>query len=179
MSWYHGNEYVIQRPDSTIIFGGGRRFSSTSISPTTLAILTVEHAEVGNADDTTIDPSVSQFLHTFLPSQFSFTNTLGTEPPVESIREWTGIMGFSHDLHPYIGSHPDSPNKWVIGGFHGHGMVRIFLSAKALAQQLLSPHPTPWPPWLPKAYIYPPHHKRHTIDEILHYLPTPPPPHPL
>jgi glycine/D-amino acid oxidase-like deaminating enzyme len=172
MGWNYGGEYLIQRPDSTIIFGGGRRFSVTSTLLPASAILTAEHAEIGNADDTTIDPSVSQFLHTFLSSQFSFTNTLGTEPPVDSIREWTGIMGFSHDLHPYVGSSPDEPNKWVIGGFHGHGMVRIFLSAKALVQQLLSPNPTPWPLWFPKAYTYPPHQKRHTIDEILHSLPT-------
>lgn len=179
MGWNYGGEYLVQRPNSTIIFGGGRRYSTTSTfppgAPRKLRFLTVEHAEIGNADDTTIDGSVSQFLHTFLPSQFSFTKTLGTEPPVESIREWTGIMGFSHDLHPYVGSDPDEPTKWVIGGFHGHGMVRIFLSAKVLAQQLISQHqhlPLTWPPWFPKAYRYPSPHKqqRITIDEILHYL---------
>ena len=130
-----------------------------------------ECAEIGNADDTAIDPSVSQFLHSFLPAQLSFTKTLGTEPPVDSIREWTGIMGFSHDLHPYVGSSPDQPTKWVIGGFHGHGMVRIFLSAKVLAQQILSYDsrlPLQWPEWFPEAYKYKP--QRSTIDEILHYL---------
>jgi hypothetical protein len=63
-------EYLIQKPDSSLIFCGGRRFSSTSNPPPLLprmsTNLTTEHAELGNADDTTIDPSVSKFLHTFL-----------------------------------------------------------------------------------------------------------------
>jgi glycine/D-amino acid oxidase-like deaminating enzyme len=29
MGWGNGGEYLIQRPDSSIIFGGGRRFTST------------------------------------------------------------------------------------------------------------------------------------------------------
>lgn len=127
----------------------------------------LEYAEIGNADDTRIDPKVSQFLHTFLPSQFSFVKAVGTEPPVESIREWTGIMGFSNDTHPYVGHLEDEPQKWVIGGFHGHGMVRIFLSAKALVQQLTS---QTWPEWFPKAYIY--NSNRLPIDEIQHYMQT-------
>jgi glycine/D-amino acid oxidase-like deaminating enzyme len=66
-------------------------------------------------------------------------------------------MGFSHDTHPFIGHSPDEPRKWVIGGFHGHGMVRIWLCGKALVEQLLSQNlglEKPWPEWMPKAYIY-------------------------
>jgi glycine/D-amino acid oxidase-like deaminating enzyme len=136
-----------------------------------MTCLIPEHAEIGNADDTSINPAISQFLHTFLPSQFQFTTIVGTEPPVVSIREWTGIMGYSHDTHPYIGRSPSEPQKWVIGGFHGHGMVRIWLCAKALVQQLLaqiSVRPTPWPAWMPKAYIY--HSNRYPIDEIYHHF---------
>jgi glycine/D-amino acid oxidase-like deaminating enzyme len=121
-------------------------------------VLTLENAEIGNADDTSIDLAVSRFLHTFLPSQFS------TESPV--IREWTGIMGYSHDTHPYVGHSDDEPNKWVIGGFQGQGMVRIWLCAKALVEQLHSTNggnPTPWPTWLPKAYIC--SHNRHSNNE--------------
>ena len=133
------------------------------------SILYLECGEIGNADDTAIDPAVSQFLHTFLPSQFSFAKTLGTEPPVKSIREWTGIMGFSHDLHPYVGSCPDAPGKWVIGGFHGHGMTRVWLCGKALVEQLLAKEDgrrNPWPEWMPLAYIY--HPNRHDADEAKH-----------
>lgn len=123
------------------------------VTPRLLPLMIVP-LEVGNADDTAIDLAVSRYLHTFLPSQFSFVKTVGTEPPVQSIREWTGIMGFSHDTQPFVGHSEDEPYRWVIGGFHGHGMVRIYLCAKALAQQVLSETPIPWPDWLPKAYIY-------------------------
>ena len=30
MGWNYGAEYLTQRPDSTLVFGGGRRFSTTS-----------------------------------------------------------------------------------------------------------------------------------------------------
>ena len=30
MDWNYGGEYLVQRPDSTLIFGGGRRFSRSS-----------------------------------------------------------------------------------------------------------------------------------------------------
>jgi glycine/D-amino acid oxidase-like deaminating enzyme len=135
------------------------------------SLLMTENAGIGNADDTTFDLKISRFLHTFLPSQFPFVKTVGTEPPVESICEWTGIMGFSDDSHPYVGNTPDEPRKWVIGGFHGHGMVRIFLCAKALVQQIVSQdslRETPWPNWMPRGYIY--HPNRVPIDEIKHYL---------
>jgi glycine/D-amino acid oxidase-like deaminating enzyme len=32
MDWNYGGEYLIQRPDSSLVFGGGRRFSSASSS---------------------------------------------------------------------------------------------------------------------------------------------------
>jgi glycine/D-amino acid oxidase-like deaminating enzyme len=168
MGWNDGGEYLIQRPDSSLIFGGGRPFA-TGTYP--ISHLTIEHAEIGNADDTSIDPTVSQFLHTFLPSQFPFVETVGTEPPVNSIREWTGIMGFSHDTHPYVGHSPEEPRKWIIGGFHGHGMVRIWLCGKALVEQLLakeSDRRIPWPKWMPRGYIY--HPDRYDIDEVKEYL---------
>jgi glycine/D-amino acid oxidase-like deaminating enzyme len=65
-------------------------------------------------------------------------------------------MGFSNDTHPYVGQVPGHNNKWVIGGFTGHGMPRIFLSAKALVQQILDAEEGQegnWPRWFPKAYI--------------------------
>ena len=121
----------------------------------------------------TTPPSIRKYHNSSIHSSHlnsRFVKTVGTEPPVESIREWTGIMGFSDDSHPYVGNTPDEPRKWVIGGFHGHGMVRIFLCAKALVQQILSQdssRKTPWPNWMPRGYIY--HPNRFPIDEIKHY----------
>lgn len=33
MGWNHGDEYLVQRTDDSLIFGGGRRFSSDSTIP--------------------------------------------------------------------------------------------------------------------------------------------------
>ena len=74
-------------------------------------------------------------------------------------------MGFSHDSHPYVGHDPREPEKWVIGGFHGHGMVRIFLGAKALVEYLLTGE---WPEWFPRGYRY--HPERENIGEVKEYL---------
>jgi len=159
MSWNNGAEYLIQRPDSSVILGGGRRFSST------------KHAELGNADDTTIDPSVSKFLHTFLPSQLPIISSEGTPPPVKSEREWTGIMGFSEDGNPFVGNDVEEPRRWVIGGFHGHGMVRIYLCAKALAEKLLAVddgREMEWPEWMPRGYIH--HPDRVPAGEVKEFM---------
>ena len=81
-------------------------------------------------------------------------------------------MGFSHDSHPFVGNSPDEPQKWVIGGFHGHGIVRIFLSAKAVAQNLLSQdagRPLDWPEWMPHGYINTPT-RSPAVGEVKDYL---------
>lgn len=83
-------------------------------------------------------------------------------------------MAFSHDSHPYVGRDEtamdksgteDVLEKWVIGGFHGHGMVRIFLSAKALVMRFWGEE---WPEWFPYGYRY--HGERHDMGEVEEFL---------
>ena len=80
-------------------------------------------------------------------------------------------MGFSHDMYPYVGP-CEEPGKWIIGGFHGHGMTRIWLSAKALVEQLLASEDgemtTAWPDWMPRAYVN--RSGRCDADELKEYL---------
>lgn len=74
-------------------------------------------------------------------------------------REWTGIMGFTDDSQPCVGSvgtGTDSNALLVIAGFNGHGMPRIFLSAKALVERYLrlsSQGEVSWPEWFPEEYV--------------------------
>jgi len=160
--WNYGADYMAQRPDGTLIFGGGRRFSTSSTTPPQHLKLTLETREIGVTDDTSIDPQVSSFLHSFLPAQLHLTSMRGNPPPIPSLSEWTGIMAYTADLHPFVGE--VAPRKWVIGGFYGHGMVRIWLSAKALVQQLLATDQNheemPWPSWFPKGFIHRPERLR-------------------
>ena len=48
--------------------------------------------------------------------------------------EWSGIMGFSRDEHPFVGPVPDtSPGLYVSAGYTGHGMPNTWLCGKAVA----------------------------------------------
>ena len=47
--------------------------------------------------------------------------------------EWTGIMGFSRDEHPWVGPVTDKPGLYIAAGFTGHGMPNTWLCGKAVA----------------------------------------------
>lgn len=47
-------------------------------------------------------------------------------------------MGYSDDGFPYVGAVQDKPGQYVCAGFSGHGMPQIFLSAKAIAEMVVS-----------------------------------------
>jgi glycine/D-amino acid oxidase-like deaminating enzyme len=47
-------------------------------------------------------------------------------------------MGYSDDGFPYVGSVRDKSGQYICAGFNGHGMPQIFLSAKAIAEMVLS-----------------------------------------
>lgn len=66
--------------------------------------------------------------------------------------EWTGIMGFTEDSSPCVGTLNGDSSLLVIAGFGGHGMPRIFLSAKALVERYFSEE-TSWPEWFPEEYV--------------------------
>ncbi|KAK8846880.1 hypothetical protein IAR55_005970 [Kwoniella newhampshirensis] len=40
-------------------------------------------------------------------------------------RVWSGVLGYSSDLLPYVGEVPDKPGVFICAGFTGHGMPRI------------------------------------------------------
>ncbi|KAF8998900.1 hypothetical protein BDZ89DRAFT_736064 [Hymenopellis radicata] len=44
---------------------------------------------------------------------------------------WTGILGMTRDSVPFIGSVPGLAGQYVMAGFHGHGMARIFGCAQS------------------------------------------------
>jgi glycine/D-amino acid oxidase-like deaminating enzyme len=114
-------EYCIQRPDRRIVLGGMRWRSPTM--------------EENIDDDSEVNPFVSRGLRSFLPSHFPALQTIQIE------QEWTGIMGFSPDGNPLIGSLPHRPGEWIAAGFTGHGMSRTFYAGKALAEMILGKEP--------------------------------------
>ncbi|PVV04447.1 hypothetical protein BB560_001056 [Smittium megazygosporum] len=130
LSLRHGAEYAIQRnfPHGRLILGG-RRSSSPSL-------------EVDTADDSVVNNNVACGLRTTVSyPEFSY---LGNRPEsYYNSREWTGIMGYSDDLHPFIGPVVQSnseivPGQYILAGFTGHGMPKCFRCGREIARLISS-----------------------------------------
>ena len=94
-----GSEYVIQRSNKSspdFVLGGGRCYGDNN--------------EYGILDDGNVNKDVSGFLH----AVGSRTRALNENNPR---LEWTGIMGFSADSQPWVGSLKtiSKDHAWVIG----------------------------------------------------------------
>ncbi|KAK8869437.1 hypothetical protein IAR55_000001 [Kwoniella newhampshirensis] len=88
----------------------------------------------GKVDDSEYLPGAVDYFTEYMPKHF-----VNWPDPTSNIdKVWTGILGYSSDLLPYVGQHPSQPpGLYVIAGFHGHGMSRIFGSTTALAALML------------------------------------------
>ncbi|KAI6040658.1 FAD dependent oxidoreductase [Pisolithus marmoratus] len=112
--------------------------------------------EVGNTDDSTYNTSIGARLGDALPRYFGEKNWgpeaqptdrgdddehLGTEWIQGRTKAmWSGIIGASIDLMPWVGRLPrtvSAPGEWIAAGYTGEGMVHAWLSGKALAGMIL------------------------------------------
>jgi len=94
VSMNDGYEYLIQRRgDGRVVLGGFRWRSEDPLK------------ELGNFDDSTIDPTISQSLREFLSEFFDQPLTTDDDAmyPVEVEYEWTGVMGYTADSKPFVG----------------------------------------------------------------------------
>jgi len=71
-------------------------------------------------DDTTIHPSISKYL-TQACSEYFGEENWGENG--RTLKEWTGIMGYTQDGQPIVGEAPGQKGLWVCAGFNGHGML--------------------------------------------------------
>lgn len=59
---------------------------------------------------------------------------------LDATHEWSGIMGYSRDAHPWVGRVPASAGGgdglWLCAGYTGHGMPNAALCAKAVADMM-------------------------------------------
>ena len=120
------DDYLVQRPISPngkgggeLMFGGGR----------TKAF----HKGVNVDSDDTIDDPAAEYLRTKLPQVldvgvFAGLSAVSNGQVVElpAKKEWTGIMGFSRDGHPWVGAVPGSPGLWLSGAYTGSGTRFLF-----------------------------------------------------
>lgn len=87
--------------DGRLLIGGGRKQNKA-----------LEH---DTTDDRITDP-VQRVLDAYLRDKFP-----DVKEPVE--RRWAGIMGFTPDGLPLVGTLPDKPNVGFAVGFNGHGLA--------------------------------------------------------
>ncbi|KAJ3287261.1 hypothetical protein HK104_008704 [Borealophlyctis nickersoniae] len=140
-----GFEYMCQKPDGTIVFGGGREAAEPRM-------------EFGVADDSAVNEDIGRLLRRVVAEWFDGA----VKEPVDVDIEWTGIMGYSEDGFPWAGPIGDNTNtQYVCAGFHGHGMALAFHSAKAVAQQILG-RPVDVPGWIPEMFL--PREKLKTVQ---------------
>ncbi|PGH10161.1 hypothetical protein AJ79_05516 [Helicocarpus griseus UAMH5409] len=114
-------DYLIPRPDGSIIVGGGRRDY-------------VADAEswYGNTDDSEVIRSAQGYFDGYM--QRHFIGWEGSGAYTEQV--WSGVMGFSTDLLPHAGPIPGKPNQYILAGFTGHGMPMAFLTARGIAKMV-------------------------------------------
>ena len=119
MVYKSGYEYMITRPAGTdfegdIVIGGGLTKAPNN-----------GEAEYGNTDDTTIEPSIEQYLLKCTAQYFGADNWGKDHPSGRLRKAWTGIMGYSADGYPFVGPVPDQTGLFLDASFQGHGMVSL------------------------------------------------------
>jgi len=103
------------------MFGGGRSYAA--------------NAGLGVSDDSSIDEPAAAYLR----EELNVLLDLGNEGrELEASHEWSGIMGYSRDGHPWVGGVGEElgggEGLWVCAGFTGHGMPNTCLSAKGVVE---------------------------------------------
>jgi glycine/D-amino acid oxidase-like deaminating enzyme len=127
----NNDDYLIQRPyegvpnpGGHLMFGGGRGAGQL---PT-----------IGISDDTVIDKDSAAYLRSGLLKMLELDGETEGVAELEAAAEWTGIMGYSRDDHPWVGKVPDKQGLWLCGGYTGHGMPNGTLCGKAVVDMVLA-----------------------------------------
>ncbi|MBT6326570.1 MAG: FAD-binding oxidoreductase [Bdellovibrionales bacterium] len=109
-------DYFRQLPTGEVLIGGFRQMQKDT--------------EVGYSDETTeiIQKSLEEFISKYLPI---------TKNKKIKYR-WSGIMGFSYDGMPLIGSLPTDHQIFFCGGYTAHGIGLSFNSSKKLVDLIFN-----------------------------------------
>jgi gamma-glutamylputrescine oxidase len=115
-------DYFRQMPNGALLIGGFRQLEKAT--------------EVGYSDHVTdvIQNALHDFVKTHLP-------TLKDKPVTH---RWSGVMGFSKDGQPLIGSLPEDNQVYFVGGYTGHGMGLAFNTGKSLVDMIFGREVPKW-----------------------------------
>lgn len=107
-------DYFRQLPTGELVIGGFRQLQ--------------KDAEVGYSDQTS--PQIQKALEDFIIEHLPMLKGK------KITHRWSGIMGFSADGQPLVGSLSSDPSLYFVGGFTAHGLGLAFHSAKVLAHMI-------------------------------------------
>jgi glycine/D-amino acid oxidase-like deaminating enzyme len=126
------DDYLVQRPFSGVpnpkghlMFGGGKNAGK----------LPVFGADA--ADDSIVDQDTVAYLKTSLLDMLVLPGNTKGLSELEADYSWSGIMGFSRDVAPWVGQVPKQKGLWICAGYTGHGMPNAMLCAKGVVDMLL------------------------------------------
>ncbi|KAF2104479.1 FAD dependent oxidoreductase-like protein [Rhizodiscina lignyota] len=125
------DDYLIQRPFEGVpnaaghlMFGGGSAWAKLNA--------------MGETDDSVIDEGAAKYLRTTLLEMMELGGTEQDVQELKAANQWTGIMGYSRDNHPWVGALPGKKGLWMSAGYTGHGMPNGTLCGKAVVDMLLA-----------------------------------------
>ena len=113
--------YLIPRSDGSIVVGGANARYRPFLEQW-----------YNNVDDSVLIKEVETHYDGYMQRFFHGWENSGAR--VDKV--WTGVMGYSWDSHPHVGTLPGEDNQYVLAGFNGHGMPVVFLSALGLAKMI-------------------------------------------
>lgn len=106
------DDYLVQRPFSGVpnpaghlMYGGGRGEGRLEA--------------VGVTDDSVIDEGSAAYLRRTLLDALDLSSSAFAGKELTATHQWTGIMGYSRDNHPWVGPIPEQPGIWLAGGYTG------------------------------------------------------------
>ena len=111
----YGYMYYRSTFDGRFLLGGGRQHYQADENDTT---------------EDRLNPKVQEFLDQYMARWFP-----DVDAPVS--HRWSGIMGFSVDGLPLVGTLPDKPRVGFAVGFTGHGLAMGAASAERAVEKLL------------------------------------------
>ncbi|KAL1863349.1 hypothetical protein Plec18167_008211 [Paecilomyces lecythidis] len=119
-------DYLIPRPDGSIVVGGARADYLSDLSNWYNVI-----------DDSKLIEPAKDYFDGYMQRHFHGWEDSGAYTD----RVWTGVMGYSSDYLPHVGCVPGKPELYIIAGFTGHGMPQVFLSAKGISKMIRENRP--------------------------------------
>jgi glycine/D-amino acid oxidase-like deaminating enzyme len=126
----NNDDYLVQRPYEGVpnpaghlMFGGGR---GAGVFPS-----------LGISDDSVIDEGSAAYLRGALLKVLELDGETDGLKELEAAAQWTGIMGYSRDDHPWVGKVPEKDGLYLCGGYTGHGMPNGTLCGKAIVDMVL------------------------------------------